>query len=107
MGTPEIIFFIMVGFSIIRNLIDDGQQHTADILKSIPMSIYAVGIYIWGGFFNYIGAPQIIFIILMSIAIVSPVIGYGRYYPQKHSFISSIIGVIIISVLLYWGGFFA
>ena len=50
------------------------------------------------------GAPQIIYIILIVFSL--GVVAAKNGEPSEHDILSSLISTVIVSGLLYWGGFF-
>ena len=52
-------------------------------------------------------APQIIVLVLYSITIGIEMAQHGETYVTKHNVFITMIGVVMMLGLLWWGGFFS
>lgn len=53
------------------------------------------------------GAPQIITIVLLTMGLTIELCHHGQRRSGKHNFWYGLIGCVIASVILWWGGFFS
>ena len=51
-------------------------------------------------------APQIIWIVLITISLTYDLIKHGERKEGRHDFVASVIGAAATFLLLWWGGFF-
>tara|TARA_R110000868_G_C10973188_1_gene771489 strand:- start:32782 stop:32946 length:165 start_codon:yes stop_codon:yes gene_type:complete len=52
------------------------------------------------------GAPQIIYFILIGLGLGLSITKHGEYKEGKHNIVVDLIGMALGIGLLYWGGFF-
>jgi len=54
----------------------------------------------------YFGIPQIINIILTSLVLGMSMVEHGKPKTGNENFFTTLIGVVMMNGLLYWGGFY-
>lgn len=120
MKTPQIIFSLLMIMSIVFNIVKHGKEkrdENNNVLKYnvwnyLVVAAIWIALLCWGKFFIEVRMPQILVIIILGLFCGMGVAKDGKEYRnrkgivQKYNAWDSIIGVIIMGALLYWGGFF-
>lgn len=51
-------------------------------------------------------APQLIYIALVALSLGVSLAKNGQIEVKKHTFLGTLFGAIVMTSLIYWGGFF-
>ena len=108
MGILQISFIVIYAINLLAAAYGHGKPKKGNynfIERFIDVAIL-VGLLIWGGFFNEMGIPQILFIVLCAIVLLLAAHLHGEPKKGNYNFFKSFIAEAIPAGLLIWGGFF-
>lgn len=105
---PQFVYFVwaFAGLLIGAHRHNRLKTGTHGILSTIIAISIEVGIIWWGGFFDIMHAPQILYLFIHVLGLLLALYSYGTPETGRHHFATYITGVILSVSLLWWGGFF-
>ena len=108
MGIPQIIILILIGIDVLFAINKHGQkqEHGYNIFASVFAAALTLGILLWGGFFNHVGWPQVVILVLNAFVLMVVAAKHGGVRPVYNAY-SAVIGKGILIWLLMAGHFFA
>lgn len=111
---PQFWIILWVAISAIKGIIMEGVEvkYTRTPIKTFTnfcVSAFNIFALWYGGFFNHIGIPQIIYLFLMLIVLIAfiYVILFAPEAKERTRKIeNSLLADVLILGMFYWGGFF-
>ena len=106
MTNPQIIMIVLLALSGSINFIKNGETYTKNAFHTIFISAPLVATVLWfGGFWEVVGAPQIITIIIMTMNCVFALSNHGK--TETYRALAVVVDLPLIIGLYWWGGFWA
>jgi len=106
---PQIVVLVWYVVAIIVNLFQAGTERFQSFSKFESTVKTGVFIYILkvGGFFNHFSWPQLIYsVCIFFFVLIILFIDFDKINKQKRVVSNQSFGIILFTLLYWWGGFF-
>ncbi len=109
MGIPETIWVILATMVGGLHLQSHGERRKDkwNFFAVLSSAVLMTGLFYWGGFFDLVGIPEMIWMALIGCDVGLHLWNHGKQRKDTWNFFGFLISVSLSAGLLYWGGFFS